>query len=243
MPIPTSAMLQTPTPNAKSRAIEMISHWIIEGSLEAGEKIRDIDIAHALGVSRMPVREALQALETIGFIETEPNRGTHVSSLRVDDIYALYKTIARLETLGLEEAMNPVRSQTIEELYMLNHRYQQTLNQSNIHAMFDAGRAFHQRLVYSDGNRFCQQALAPLVKTAARYEYPYRSTAQPVGQESAIEHRMILEALVQHNITRAQEILTQSWLHTATMIQSWYAALAAKDTVSPHSTPDHEEDS
>lgn len=240
MPIPIGTAPYVSTPNAKERAVQIISQWIIEGTLGAGEKIRDVEIAHALGVSRMPVREALQTLEAIGFIETEPNRGTHVSVPVPNDIYPLYKTIARLECLGLEDAMNPIRTETIEELYMLNHRFHAALDRSEVMAMLGIDRDFHQRLVSSDANRFSQQALAPLKKVAARYEYRYFSSLQSFGQDSLNEHRLILEALVQQDIMRAQEILTQNWLRTATVLQAWYTALPCQNTVSPDSTTHHE---
>ncbi len=223
MPIPTHVVPNAPSPNAKSRAAETIFQWIIEGVLVDGEKIRDQDIAQSLGVSRMPVREAFQILEAIGFIETTPNRATRVSPLQQKDIVPLYKTIARLEALGLETTMDPVRPETIEELYTLNHRFQQALDQKDVRAILERDQAFHNRLVAGDGNRFCQQALSPLKMTAARYEHRYFSELQPLGTNSSTEHRMILEALVQHNIPRAQEILTQNWLRTADALQARYA--------------------
>lgn len=52
---------------------------IIDGSLAAGERLRDHDLARRLGVSRTPVREALQRLERVGLVEVAPNRYTRVS--------------------------------------------------------------------------------------------------------------------------------------------------------------------
>ncbi len=240
MPIPIGTIHYFSTPNAKERAVEVISQWIIDGTLGAGEKIRDVEIAQALGVSRMPVREALQTLEAVGFIETEPHRGTRVSVPVPNDIYPLYKTIARLECLGLEDAMNPVRPETIEELYMLNHRFQEALDRSEVMAMLGHDRDFHQRLVSSDANRFCQQALAPLKQAAARYEYRYFSGLQSLRRDSLTEHRMILEALVQQDIARAQDILTKNWLRTANVLHAWYTASPCQNAVAPDSTPHHE---
>lgn len=240
MPVPIQTTHYLSAPNAKERAVEVISQWIIDGTLAAGEKIRDVEIAHALGVSRMPVREALQTLEAIGFIETEANRGTRVSVPVPEDIYPLYKTIARLECLGLEDAMNPIRPETIEELYMLNHRFQDALDHKEITAMLKSDRDFHQRLVSTDANRFSQQALTPLKQAAARYEHRYFSELHSFGRDSLTEHRMILEALVQHDIVRAQEVLTQNWLGTATVLQTWYTTLTSQDAVSPDPTTHHE---
>ncbi len=52
---------------------------ILDGTLEPGEHLRDHDLAQRLGVSRTPVREALQRLERTGLVEVAPNRYTRVS--------------------------------------------------------------------------------------------------------------------------------------------------------------------
>ncbi|GAA3637256.1 hypothetical protein GCM10022200_20720 [Microbacterium awajiense] len=53
---------------------------IIDGTLPPGERLRDQDLAQRLGVSRTPVREALQRLERAGLVEVAPNRYTRVSA-------------------------------------------------------------------------------------------------------------------------------------------------------------------
>ncbi len=56
-----------------------IGDAILKGTLPAGEHLRDHELARDLGVSRTPVREALQRLERVGLVEVEPNRYTRVS--------------------------------------------------------------------------------------------------------------------------------------------------------------------
>lgn len=60
---------------------ERIAGAIIDGSLPAGSRVRDQDLAEQLGVSRMPVREALQRLQRIGLIETAASRYTRVTEV------------------------------------------------------------------------------------------------------------------------------------------------------------------
>jgi DNA-binding GntR family transcriptional regulator len=56
-----------------------IGEAILDGTLEPGEHLRDHELARVLGVSRTPVREALQRLERAGLVEVAPNRFTRVS--------------------------------------------------------------------------------------------------------------------------------------------------------------------
>lgn len=56
-----------------------LSQAILDGTFAPGERLRDVDLAESLGVSRTPVREALQRLERSGLVEVSPNRYTRVS--------------------------------------------------------------------------------------------------------------------------------------------------------------------
>lgn len=63
-----------------------IGRQIIEGDLTAGERIRDVDVAEELHVSRTPVREALQRLERLGMVTMYPSRYTEVTAVTPETI-------------------------------------------------------------------------------------------------------------------------------------------------------------
>lgn len=65
---------------------ERLGEAIIDGTLEQGARIRDQEIAADLGVSRMPVREALQRLERIGLVEMSASRFTRITEVSEKDI-------------------------------------------------------------------------------------------------------------------------------------------------------------
>ncbi|MEZ3161856.1 GntR family transcriptional regulator [Microbacterium sp. BWT-B31] len=76
---------RTTAKDATSRALgddihTLIGEAILDGRLPEGERLRDHELAKRLGVSRTPVREALQRLEVIGLVEVAPHRYTRVSS-------------------------------------------------------------------------------------------------------------------------------------------------------------------
>ena len=83
--------------SAKQRALEQIQRWIIEGTLRPGEKILDGELAEVLGMSRTPVREALQILEMQGFVEMHPGSATKVTSIRREDVFRIYPPLAALD--------------------------------------------------------------------------------------------------------------------------------------------------
>jgi len=86
-----------PEPQRLGDAVyERIGEAIVESRLEPGQRIRDVDIAEELGVSRMPVREALQRLERIGLVEMSASRYTRVTEISDREIRA------SLEYLGYQ---------------------------------------------------------------------------------------------------------------------------------------------
>jgi DNA-binding GntR family transcriptional regulator len=103
MPLPESE-LQMPRTRARDAAYGRLLGWIIEGTLQPGEILRDQDIASAFGVSRTPVREALRRLEDEGFVETSLNRWTRVTPLDSGKSLESYTIIEALELLALELA-------------------------------------------------------------------------------------------------------------------------------------------
>ena len=77
--------------NAQDVAYLQLKDWIINGPLEAGETVRDVDVAEMLGVSRTPVREALIRLSQEGLIHIARGRSTRVAELAFDRAPHLYR--------------------------------------------------------------------------------------------------------------------------------------------------------
>jgi len=81
MTIPEMAPIPLTATRLADAVYERIGEAILSGALAPGAKIRDADLAHQLGVSRMPVREALQRLERVGLVEMSPSRYTRVTEV------------------------------------------------------------------------------------------------------------------------------------------------------------------
>jgi DNA-binding GntR family transcriptional regulator len=77
---------------------QMIRYEILSGGLKPGEGLAQESIAEQLGLSRMPVREALQALEQEGFLVRLPNRHMQVARLEPDQVSHIFRAIAVMAT-------------------------------------------------------------------------------------------------------------------------------------------------
>ena len=77
---------------------ELLQDWILDGSLPPGQRLPVRDVARGLGISTMPVREALVRLEAAGLVSQQKHRGAVVSRLSVDDLKDFY---------GLRQLLEP----------------------------------------------------------------------------------------------------------------------------------------
>ncbi|EME7263526.1 GntR family transcriptional regulator [Salmonella enterica] len=75
---------------------QMLRYEILSGNIKAGEELAQESIAEQLGLSRMPVREALQSLEQEGFLIRLPNRHMQVAHLEADRVSHIFRVIAAM---------------------------------------------------------------------------------------------------------------------------------------------------
>src|SRR6185369_4521990 len=80
-----------------SMTVEALRERILRGDYPDGEPLRQDALADELGVSRIPVREALRQLEAEGLVTFNPHRGAVVSSLSLDEIAELFELRAEIE--------------------------------------------------------------------------------------------------------------------------------------------------
>src|SRR5699024_5159943 len=95
------------------RVCSILRQAILKGDFRPGERLIQADVAKLIGVSRMPVREALQQLEVEGLVTLEPHRGAVVNSLDIKDIEEIYELRSILEPIALEKSMD-----NLDEVYL-----------------------------------------------------------------------------------------------------------------------------
>jgi len=92
-----------------AEAAEILRRRILAGELKSGQPIRQEQIAQELGVSRIPLREALKQLEAEGFVTIAPHKGAVVSTLSLAEVEELFELRLRLETWLLADAIPRMR--------------------------------------------------------------------------------------------------------------------------------------
>ncbi len=92
---------------------------ILKGQFSMGERLMQEEWASKLGVSRMPIREALRQLEVEGLVVIEPRKGAIVTPISTEDIEEIYQLRALLEGQAAEMAVNYLDVEDFEELETL----------------------------------------------------------------------------------------------------------------------------
>ena len=207
MPIPQSKT-QLSRPLARDEAYKRLRAWIVEGTLQPGEVLRDQGIAQSLGVSRTPVREALRRLEDEGFVETALNRWTRVSPLDLRKALEIYGIIEALEILALQSAQ--LRAQHIADLTLANENMRKALHNKDGVAALRSDEVFHGVWIGASGNSELWLLAAQLKAKVRRVELAYWDRAQQT-ERSFREHLAIIKALQQGSRRAAIVALKQNW--------------------------------
>jgi DNA-binding GntR family transcriptional regulator len=126
---------------------------IIHGSIEPGSQLGEAELAGRLGISRGPLREAMQRLVQEGLLRSEPNRGLFVIELNADDVEDIYLARAAIERAAVSAIVDgdPVRSAGI--LQKAHLAMARAAKRSDARALSDADLSFHQALVNESGSR------------------------------------------------------------------------------------------
>jgi DNA-binding GntR family transcriptional regulator len=211
MPIPSD--YSTPLRvSAKDRALNQLQQWIIDGTLLPGEKLNDSVLAEALGVSRTPIREALQVLEMQGLVQMSPGKETRVTELDHHNITQMYVPFVTLHALAIEIAASHITEDQLTQLKELNEQFAKYIEANMLYQAIEYDEKFHETIMESSGNPYLLSCTASLQMHIRRYKY--QSLKGPFGlwKTAVKEHKAIIEALEQRDATAAVELLRNNLL-------------------------------
>ncbi|GGA39437.1 GntR family transcriptional regulator [Kroppenstedtia guangzhouensis] len=198
--------------SAKDRVLRLLQEWITDGTLQPGEKIVDGELAEAIGVSRTPVREALQMLELQGFVEMKPGKETRVTGLSRRDANHLYPTLAALESLAAEGAAGQITPETLALLKKYNEEFAQAIWDQDRKRALEWDERFHRSIVETAANPYISDFTTVLQLHIKRLKFVFFGSSMVPAQVSVTEHREIIEALELRDGARAARGVKQNWL-------------------------------
>lgn len=209
MPVPESAKKLSKT-LIREEVYADLRQWIIDGTLKPGEKLRDAELAAALGVSRMPVREAFRRLEDEGLVETAANRWTRVSFVDVEQAKRIYPILFSLESLAISLAAPWLDKRALRLMQEANERLARALEEDRAVEASEEDRAFHKVFLDKADNLELVRIVEDLKAKLRRLEVSYFDGCMIAGR-SAAEHEEIIKALRDGDIEGAAEAVRVNW--------------------------------
>ena len=107
---------------AQQQAYNYLRDQILAGHYSAGMRLKPESVSKVLGISSMPVREAIRQLDAEGLVTIQPNRGASITSLTLDEILEVFEMRAVLEGLAVRTAVPNIGSDELADLTALCDR-------------------------------------------------------------------------------------------------------------------------
>lgn len=177
---------------------------ILSRTFKEDEPLREHELSDRFGVSRGPVRAALQQLEMEGLVVALPNVGVRVAPHPTDDVRPLIIHMRRsIEAFTLDKVFDQVTNSIIGHLEDTLEKLRTACKQGNIHALHEHDRTFHSTLVELYGERRLF-TLWHTMFTWMIFQYGRHENLM----ESYREHKEILNAIKTGEKEKALELLT-----------------------------------
>lgn len=178
---------------------------IIRGVLPEGQRVQDRLLALELGVSRTPVREALQRLESEGFLRNVPRLGLIVAEITPQDIEDIYMIRITLEGVAARLAAQRASGADIEMLKALNGQVADATRRRDVQRLTNLNQQFHEAIHRAARN-------APLAELLNRLHYSVQRFKQSTlsiperARDAHTEHVQLVEAIENRDAGRAEAL-------------------------------------
>lgn len=178
--------------NAATHVREDLENAIACGALVPGTRLDETSFAKRFGVSRTPVREALQQLAAAGLVEVRPRRGAVVAMATPQRLYEMFEVMAEIEAMCVRLAARRITPEGLARLQ--DAQAECAARRDDPDAYYDANEQFHQAIYALSGNAFLAEEAHALQKRLR----PYRRLQLRVRfrvSTSFSEHEAILAAM------------------------------------------------
>lgn len=219
-----------------ARATLSLRELLLEGKFRPGERIREVPLAEELGVSRIPLRIALERLSNEGLLEVRPTTGFVVPQFSVNDIYDAIHLRGLLEGNAARLAAERVTdSREVAALQALSYEMialvqRQTLTLDCLASYIELNSQFHIELLRLSGSRILRRAMEHVTTLpfASPSSFLRRHYLAPQFRDMFLlaldHHRGVSDAIVSHDGERAESIMHQhadlAWRNLEFALQS-----------------------
>lgn len=190
--------------NLTQQAYRYIRDEIIRGRIDGQQHLTEGFFAKRYGISKSPIREALNRLEAEGLITILPRRGAFVRGFAIHDVEEIYELREALETLVVRDAV--LDAKTLARLRQIVLQAQSSLEREDKPNYIREDMAFHTTLANVSSNSRLRKVLESMHNQMLILR---RQTFELSSHTSVKQHLAVLEALENGERERAAEIMTE----------------------------------
>ena len=224
---PGGSPVERPAP-LRQAVFDALVEMIITHELHPGEHLIEKDLAAALGVSRQPVREALQRMHTEGWVDLRPALGAFVHIPTESEADQLLAARSLLEAESARLAAERATPEQIEHLWELQRIGEKALFLDDQEVLVAANASLHTYIVSMSGNK----VLADLRGSVEhRVRWYYLPIAQVRSKDAWVEHAELIDAIASRDAARAGDLMRKHTERTREIYQEQRRLEAAEGTV------------
>ena len=202
--------LERPGP-LRDRVYEALLELITTRALQPGRHLVESELAGHLGVSRQPVREALQRLSTEGWVDLRPAQGAFVHEPTEEEADQLLTVRSLLEAEAARLAAGHADRAGIEALEEILAKGLEAVAADDVDAAVALNARFHAKVMELSGNAVLAELGAQVDR---RVRWYYTPVARQRGERSWAEHRELIDAMAARDAERATRLMREHTEHT-----------------------------
>jgi len=191
-----------------NQVTDFLMGQIVSGNIRQGDRINEAELARRLGISRNPIREAVNRLEERGLLIASPRRGHFVRSFSRKDIDDLFAFRSTLESFALQQGLPGMDAQDLDGLAGLVDEMEAAATAGDEARVTALDVSFHRRICELSGNGHTLHAFngieGEVQMLIAFVDYGYTSL-----HAAAVDHWPVVEALRSRDPARATEALQE----------------------------------
>lgn len=193
----------------REKILENIRDAIISGSLKAGSRVSEPELAERYGISRTPIREAFRQLESEGYLTVIPRRGAVVSEFSEKDVEEFYAIKSILEGYAARRACEKLTDKELGRLQAINDRLSELADHNDIKTFFKIHGDFHDTFIKAADNEKLRDLINSLVTRFQRLRLT--SLSMPGRMRISVqEHEKIIEAFRNRDAESAETLVRKN---------------------------------
>lgn len=204
-----------------------LEELIFDGTFADGDRLDEVRLAEQFGVSRTPLREALQRLSRSGLIELIPRRGAFVRQPGPVELMEMFEVMAEIEAVCGRLGAKRISDAALADLHDANLKCQAAIDAQDPDAYYAENERFHRIIYQQSGNSFLSSEAGALHRRLKPFRRQQLRLRGRMGQ-SMTEHKNIVEALEQGDPERAANVLRD---HVAIQGEKFHSLMATLKAV------------